>query len=172
MKKNKRKCNNLFVVICAFIILSWIVLVCLFLMKVFRTDIQSLYKENWNIEIPNPNKVISIIEQISQDPASMNILYYSKEDIDIIKNQNYFKQINENKAEFERKYNVYVKNYFLKNLTESEIQLFNENINEDELLNKQNYYAILEKRNTYYPIFEFLIIDIENNAIYTMHFTN
>ena len=172
MKKNKRKCNNLFVVICAFIILSWIVLVCLFLMKVFRTDIQSLYKENWNIEIPNPNKVISIIEQISQDPASMNILYYSKEDIDIIKNQNYFKQINENKAEFERKYNVYVKNYFLKNLTESEIQLFNENINEDELLNKQNYYAILEKRNTYYPIFEFLIIDIESNAIYTMHFTN
>lgn len=172
MKKSKRKCNIICVVICTFIILSWIVLVCLFLMKVFQTDIRSLYKENWNIEIPNPNKVINIIEQISQDPASMNILYYSKENIDIIKNQNYFKQIKENEAEFERKYSVYIKNYFFKNLTESEIQLFNENINEDELLNKQNYYAILEKRNTYYPIFEFLIIDIKNNAIYTMHFTN
>lgn len=136
---------------------------------IVTTNTNKIYKENWNIDIPNPTKYKCPINQNSKDPSIICLLYYNSENVDILKNKNFFKKIEENEEEFTRKYNVYIQNLFFKELTEKEKQIFMDKLDTESIFNPNNYYAFLEKRKNHF-IFEFLILDTTKNILYTISY--
>lgn len=129
-------------------------------------DIKIMYKENWNINIPNPKKKMKIIDNVGAgDILSFYIMKYSDKDINYIKNISIFKQIDENIYD---KYNLIEKNY-TKFFDSKTLKRFKDNFNFEQLAHENNYYALLEKsRDGREYIFELMIIDVQSNQVYSL----
>ncbi len=60
----------------------------------FGSNIHDIYKENWNISIPNPTKYISPIEHVGAgDILVFDIMHYEDEDIRYLISKKEFNRI-------------------------------------------------------------------------------
>lgn len=135
---------------------------------ILSTDVHKLYKMNWNINIPNPNKCYSPIEYVGAgDVLAFDIMYYDKEDIENLINKKEFSKIDVNLSNF---YYRQVKQHFFKYLSDDDLNKFNSYFDKDKIFNDNNYYAILEDDNDGKGYsFNLLIIDTNNNIMYSLN---
>ncbi len=139
--------------------------------KIIFLSPSEIYKENWGIDIPNPKKNKYVINVDSIDATILEVMYYSTDDIEELKDKEFFKKIEDNEEEFFRKYVTLIKCNFMESLTNEQKDIFNKTLTEDVISNKDNYYALLEKDKQGYN-FTFLILDIEKNIMYSIIMTS
>lgn len=138
----------------------------LFLIFFHKTDIKSIYKENWNFDIPNPIKKISPIEHVGAgDILAFDIMYYNKNDIKQLISMKEFQKVNQRLENF---YNKDLEQYFFCYLEEGDLKIFTSYFNKSELFKENNFYVILEKNTKYRYSFNLLIIDTSNNTVYSI----
>ena len=127
-----------------------------------------LYKLNYGINIPNPIKLKKVIDSESRNRLALEVLFYKKKDIEKLKTKSFFKPIDDtNIEELKQLYEKWILNKYLNILGEEDKNIFNQYIKTEELFNKDNYYAFLDKNKTRY-CFTLLFLDTQNNQMYAI----
>jgi hypothetical protein len=133
----------------------------------FGSNIHDIYKENWNISIPNPTKYISPIEHVGAgDILVFDIMHYEDEDIRYLISKKEFSRID---FELERFYNNEVRKNFFYYLNGEELKKFNFYFDKEKIFNEDNFYVILEKNTESRYNFNLLIVDVGDNILYSIH---
>lgn len=134
---------------------------------IFYFDTRRAYKANWNIDIPNPQKIYSPVKFIGGgDIKALDIMYYKEKDFNNIKTMNIFKNINDDGSKVCLDT---INDHFIKYLNEQELEAFYNNFDAEKLLNENNYYTLLEKSSEHRDYtFDLLILDVENNVAYSI----
>ena len=140
----------------------------------YISSVHFMYKVNWNINIPNPKSVETIYENSGfQFGQYLDVMNYSKKNINKLIKRDYFKKIEkENKEFLEKKYNDFITiNSFMKDNEELQ-QLYDNTIQPNIKFNENNYYALFEEGylNSIKYNLIILIIDTENNNMYSIQF--
>lgn len=140
----------------------------------YISSVHFMYKVNWNINIPNPKSVETIYENSGfQFGQYLDVMHYSKKNINKLIKRDYFKKIEkENKEFLEKKYNDFITiNSFMKDNEELQ-QLYDNIIQPNIKFNENNYYALFEEGylNSIKYNLIILIIDTENNNMYSIQF--
>lgn len=139
--------------------------ICMYLK--FDSNIRNIYKENWNISIPNPAKYISPIEHVGAgDILAFDIMYYKKENIKYLVSMEEFSKID---LDLEHFYNNEVRKNFFYYLNDEELKEFNFYFDKEKIFNEDNFYTILEKNTEFKYSFNLLIVDVEDNILYSIH---
>lgn len=144
------------------IIVGVVVLTTILILSVWYNSINIayIYKSNWGIEIINPRKSETIINTKGIDPTIFRKLYYTKEDIEIIKSNSYFSKMDKNLVKIKLE-------EFIKFLDEGMQKRFTDNFDESFLLQDSNLYAYIVdikggQDNT------LLILDVNDNILYEL----
>lgn len=133
----------------------------------FDSNIHNIYKENWNISIPNPTKYISPIEHVGAgDILAFDIMYYKEENIKYLISMEEFNKID---LDLEHFYNNEVRKNFFYYLNDEELKKFNFYFDKEKIFNEDNFYTILEKNTEFRYSFNLLIVDVEDNILYSIH---
>lgn len=163
MKKILCKKNIVLFGLLLFIVLSFLYI---------NSKIDILYKINWNINIPNPEKSEILINEGFIDSTIFEKMYYSGKNINKLKNKEFLKKIEDNVDDFNHIYKTLVVDFFSD--TYEYEQIINENLTKEIISNQNNYYALLERNERYEPgyCFNLLILDTENNNMYSLIWTS
>lgn len=146
-----------------------IILIVLFIIIMNRcSQINYIYKENWGLDIPNPYKTETLINEGIKDFSRFSLMYYSEDDVKDLKNKKFMKKINTDKLN--QIYIDIISKYFLNFLNEKDKKLFNQVFNKNDLFNENNYYILLEKGKLEEVgyCFELLLLDTNKNIIYSI----
>lgn len=155
-----------------FVLLFVLILFCfLYLQK----DINTLYKENWNVDLPNPKKIDTLINQSSIDITSFQIMHYKKNDINKLIKKGYLEKITEtNLKRLNLTYKLVIEDYFLKFLSNKEKKIFKSNFVPKKIFVKNNYYMLFEKnvRNEKNYAFLLVVLDTNKDVLYAIESTS
>ena len=149
-----------------FVVITILVIVTGIIYFNYRFSTNVVYKKRWNIDLPNPNGINSIINYSGAgDYKWFETLNYNEEKVKNIINIKEFKKIDDKMLEI---YENVVDKCFIMYLNDEEIKLFNSNFDTKELFVNSNYYAFFElnDENRYY--FEFLFLDTNTNKLYSI----
>lgn len=150
------------IIIGSVIIVFLIILVSLFVfIFMINNNIRFLYKTNWNIDIPNAKRVNIIDTFTFRDGEDFSILYYEEKELAEIIDNDAFKNIDEQSK-------IFIKGKlddFYEILDEDNKNLFNSNIEIDNLLVGENYFTYANKEDGTSGIL--LILDYKNSKMFS-----
>lgn len=141
------------------------------LFVMFSSDTHGIYKANWGIDIPNPQKE----EYITADDrhSVFQIMNYKEKDIQKLKEKNFMQKINvENIDSLNKDYEKLIENLFIRFLNREERKILYEK-DLKKLFNEDNYYALIEKNERYSNDYKFLflLLDSEQNVMYSLEYS-
>ena len=145
------------------LVLMFIILVILGYCHI-SSSINYLYKENWNLNIPNPIHQEELIDSVIGDGVIFEIYYYTKEDVETIKKNKSFKQIEV--SSINEIYENNVETVFINYLSPNEKELFYSKFDCSKLFNETNYYTFITENNN--SSFLLLVLDTENKMLYSI----
>lgn len=136
--KKKRK---IFIIIIACIILiMYMIGMSIFhirFIQYMNPDPITYVSREWNINLPKPNKIEIIYSREFPEGEDLEIWHYQEESIREIINNSSFKEIDEENKEFVRQK---IDSYYSP-LDDDDERLFDEYINVESLVRKENYFA-------------------------------
>lgn len=144
---------------------KWIVILAVLVTCFFMTYNKSDLYINWKIYLPGIQRRILLFDDFFQDGDQISVFkYYNKIKMKAIKNINHFNSISsENIDDIEEKlldfYNRLGTNIEGTNGKE----VYDKNIDNEQLLNTDNYYLIKQEDKTYI----ILVLDMRNKRLYT-----
>ncbi len=132
----------------------------------YNSNIAVFYRKQWNVNIPEPNKIETIIKHdVFQEVFEFSLMYYDINATNKIELSDMFKKI-----DIDLKNNYYkIREHFIKYLTMDELKTFNDIFNKDELFNENNYYMLLENKDSYR--LNLLVFNTQNNILYSIDTT-
>lgn len=150
-----------------FILVPFVIILLFWGMILFNKNTFILYdKFNQKEHILFLKKVENIIPNGGiSDVLSFRIYHFKTKDIAKIKNNINFKKVDDNLLDI---YNTVVKDCFIMHLDNEKLELFKNNFNVNMLKSNSNFYMFseTEDNNRYY--FELLILDNDNNSLYSI----
>ena len=148
-----------------YIISLAIILIVVCIIIIFLNNHRITLYINWKIYLPKPQKIDIIYNFQYREGEDLEIWKYDEKDIKKITNKEIFKNIDEtNKGFIQQK----LKEYY-EVLSDTNKQLFNDNVNTLLLLDKSNYFAYISKENDI-RTWLLLIINSKTNEMY--YFSN
>ncbi len=154
-----------------FIIIILSIISCVMIIGVlfmYLSSINFAYKINWNIDIPNPKKVISKYNNTGfQYGLYLDIFHYNQREImQLISKLNFQKIDRSEKLKLTQKYNE-----FMNNLEEELQKKFDDVIQPETNFNNNNYYVYLEKNsNKSNYCLLLMVLDVINNKVYVIQY--
>lgn len=143
------------------IIIIFVVLVTFFLITYNKLNLYI----NWKIYLPGIQRRIVIFDNFFRDGDQISIFkYYNKIKMKAIKDINHFNSISsENIDDIEEKLLDFYNGLSMDTKGIDGKEVYDKNINNEQLLNTDNYYLIKQEDKTYI----ILILDMKNKRLYT-----
>ena len=148
-----------------YLIILIILLIAISILTIIINNTRVIIYMNWEIYLPKPEKINIVYNFDFREGEYLEIWHYRKESQNKIINNKKFKSINESDKDFIiKKINEY---YEI--LDNDEKILFSDNVPLNTLLEGENYFAYINKKNDE-KSWLLLLLDCKNNKLY--YFSN